>query len=171
MAKLAFSYDVLSRMAPNGRLLFLDTDTAALDSLSRLLPTLDSTVDLVHMAEDPGSPQFANTGVYLVRRNADSLRFFSMLLTLMFYDGAEGGPGFHDQSWINFMFVHLATGVGAAPLRHKSFAWDLVGAPKGGNVDCKPAVYHAKRRARIPSAHGIATGRRARSRQTGTPIF
>jgi hypothetical protein len=123
------------------------------------------------MAEDPGSPQFANTGVYLVRRNADSLRFFSMLLTLMFYDGAEGGPGFHDQSWINFMFVHLTTGVGAAPLRHKSFAWDLVGAPKGGNVDCKPAVYHAKRRARIPSAHGIATGRRARSRQTGTPIF
>ena len=97
--------------------------------------------DLLHMAEDPSTLEFANTGFYVARRTASALRYLSVLRSLMAHDAfiAPGASG-HDQMWANFIFVHLRD---EAPIAHASFPWSLVGASAGGTRSCGMAVYHA----------------------------
>lgn len=140
-AKVAFSHDVLARMAPGQLMCFLDTDTVALRSLAAVVDAMPSDRDLLHMAEDPSTPEFANTGFYVARRTPGALRYLSVLRSLMAHDAsiAPGASG-HDQMWANFIFVHLRD---EAPIAHASFPWRLVGAAAGGTRSCDMAVYHA----------------------------
>ena len=140
-AKVAFSHDVLARLAPGQLMCFLDTDTVALRSLAAVVDAMPSDHDLLHMAEDPSMPEFANTGFYVARRTPGALRYLSVLRSLMAHDAsiAPGASG-HDQMWANFIFVHLRD---EAPIAHASFPWRLVGAAAGGTRSCDMAVYHA----------------------------